>query len=188
MADNLISLETYKSYVGINSENEDTVIELLIPRVSAFVKNYCKRTLIDYAYETKIEVSNGGVSSILVDEPPILTLTGLDYSSDYGQTYTPLVEFTDWVADGDVIVPIGREEFAKQLRGYRVTYTGGYEDLPDDLIQAVTDLITYYRKNDGTVHATKFSNTNTMQIEHISDAALPAYIKRVLDMYVLDYS
>ena len=50
------------------------------------------------------------------------------------------------------------------------------------------DMVSYYMKNDGTVKAVKFTNTSTMQTEFISDIALPSYIRRILDNYVLDYT
>ena len=39
MAD-LITKTDYKAYMGISSTNQDTVIDLLIPKISAFVKTY----------------------------------------------------------------------------------------------------------------------------------------------------
>jgi hypothetical protein len=60
--------------------------------------------------------------------------------------------------------------------------------VPADLKLAVLDLVTYYRKNDGAIHSTKAPGTNSVQIEYVSTASLPAHIRRVLDMYVADYT
>jgi len=40
MASNLVTRAEYKAYVGIKSDNQDTEIDSLIPKVSALVKNY----------------------------------------------------------------------------------------------------------------------------------------------------
>ena len=187
MALNLVTLAEYKAYAELNSTNNDSVINILIPNVSQLVKNYCRRTFVDYVDTPKIEIFRGGVPYIMLEENPIITITSLELSIDYGQTYTPLVEFTDWVLDGNQIFPLTSTEFPKYLRGYKVTYTGGFDDVPDDIKLAVMDLITYYRKNEASVKALKHVNTNSMQIEYLSDAALPSHIKRILDMYISDY-
>lgn len=186
--DNLITLAQYKAYAGISSTTQDAKINLLIPRISQFVKTYCKRTFVDYVYDNKVEVFNGDSTSLILEETPIISVVSVEYSTDFGQSYTALTKFVDWVPDGDYIKPVNAVSFPYVLLGYRVTYKSGFEDLPEDLLQAVTDLITYYLKNDGSVSSTKFSNTTSMQIEYISDASLPAYIRRILDYYVSDYT
>lgn len=188
MALNLVTRAEYKAYAEINSTNSDEIIDFLIPRVSKFVKGYCRRTFVDYVDTPNIEIFSGGVPYFMLIEAPIISITSIDFSSDYGQTYTPLVQYTDWVQDGELIVPISTVDFPKYIRGYKVTYTAGFDDVPEDLSLAVLDLITYYRKNDGAVNALKHVNTTSMQIEYISDTALPAHIKRVLDLYVMDYT
>lgn len=187
MPSNLITLENYKSYAGINSTNQDAKINILIPKITQFVKNYCRRTFIDYVSTAKVEIFNGDLPYFILEETPIIAISSVEWSTDYGQTYTALTEFEDWLLDGELIKPITAEKFQEQLRGYKVTYTAGYSTIPEDLLLATMDLVTYYLNNEGSVNATKFSNTTSMQIEYISDAALPAYIKRVLDHYVADY-
>lgn len=188
MALNLVTLAEYKTYAGITSTKHDTIINFLIPRISQFVKNYCKRTFVDFVDTPRVEIQNGGTPYLLVDEPPILSITSLQYSTDYGQTYTTLTKFTDWVDDNNIIYPISDLEFPKKIRGYKITYSGGYNDVPTDLALAVLDMISYYRSNDGVVNAVKQTNSTSMQIEYISSTSLPAYIRRILDGYVLDYT
>lgn len=187
MALNLVTRAEYKEYAEINSTNSDDIIDILVPRVSMLVKNYCRRTFVDYVDTDKVEIFNGAVAYYIPEELPLIGTPTLDYSVDYGQTYTPLVPYTDWAIDGTFIVPLLTTEFPKAIQGYKLTYRAGFDDVPDDLTLAVMDLITYYRKNDGAVNSLKHVNTNSMQIEYLSDTALPSHIKRVLDMYVLDY-
>lgn len=187
---NLITKAEYKAYVGISSTNNDAEIDSLIPKVSAFIKNYCRRSFIDYLNDAKTEVFNGG-SKFYLKEFPVDKVLSLEYSNDYGQNYQELVEFTDWVLDTTeaAILPINATGvFAEYINGYIVTYTGGYETVPEDLKLAVMDLITYYRKSDSSIHNTKTPTSNSMQVEYITNTSLPAHIKRVLDLYVADYS
>lgn len=188
MAD-LVTLQEYKTYAGITSSNHDAEIQLLIPSVSKLVKTYCRRTFRDYFDETKVEVHEGGFQSILLQETPVVQVLSVQLSEDYGQTYTKLTKFVDWVLAGDEIRSLHPSGiFEAKVNGYKVSYFGGYETTPEDLKLAVLDLITYYRKNDAAIHSTKAPGTNAVQIEYISTTSLPANIRRVLDLYVLDYA
>lgn len=188
MAD-LVTKQEYKTYAGINSTNQDAEIDFLIPKVSEFVKTYCRRTFIDFFSETKTEVFKGGFATLLLKETPVTQVISVERSTNYGQTYTRLVRFTDWVQDGDSVVSLhATGVWPELINGYRVNYFAGYEFVPQDLKLAVLDLITYYRKNDAAIHSTKAPGTNAVQIEYISTTSLPAHIKRILDQYVSDYT
>lgn len=187
---NLITKAEYKAYAGINSTNSDAEIDSLIPKVSEFTKQYCRRTFIDYYNDEKIELFTGG-SIFYLKEFPVDKILLVEYSNDYGQNYQELTEFQDWVLDvkQDAILPINTtKEFPEAINGYKVMYTGGYEAVPQDLKLAVMDLVTFYMKNEGSIHNTKTPTSNSMQVEYITNTNLPAHIKRVLDLYVADYS
>jgi hypothetical protein len=188
MSNNLITRAEYKAYANLTNPNTDTEIDAIIPKVSAFVKTYCKRGFNDYVSEFKTELFNGGLGSYPLAETPVISVAMLEYSIDFGQTYTELAEFTDWVEDQGYIVSVNPAGFPRQLKGYRVVYTAGYETLPEDLKLAVCDLVTYYRRNDAAIHSNKAPGTNAVQIEYISSTSLPAHIRRVLDFYRADYS
>lgn len=188
MAKNLITRAEYKAYAGLTSPNHDQEIDQLIPKVSELVKTYCKRTFVDWLDDPKLEYFNGGYQTLLLEETPVVQILEVAYSQDYGQTYTPLTEFQAWVLDQNYIVSVNPAGFARQLRGYRVSYLAGYEQLPEDLKLAILDLITYYRKNDMAVHSNKAPGTNTVQIEYVTTTSLPSHIRRVLDFYRADYS
>lgn len=184
----LITLEEYKAYAGISSPNNDSEILILIPKIGIIIRNYTGRALIDYYNTIKQETSDGDVPYILVQEMPIREIVAVEYSTDFGNTYTPLDQFTDFVykADLGAIVPTNKSGFPYSLNGYRVSYTGGYSEAPGDLKLAAMDLVTYYRKSDMSVKSTRSPGANTTQIEYILSAVLPAHIRRVLDSYRLD--
>jgi len=198
MALNLITLVEYKTYAGIKSNNYDAEVTALIPRVSQFVKNYCGRTFVDYVDTDKVEYFNGGVSKFLLAENPVINVASVGYSIDFGQNYTNLVQYKDWILDGNEIQSLNTNAvnslitvnrgFPEVIRGYKVTYRAGYDDVPADVALAIMDMVTYYRKNDMSVHSTKAPGTNSVQIEYISTTGLPAHIRRVLDMYRSDYT
>ena len=189
MGANLITKAEYKTYAGITSVNQDAEIDLLIPKVSELVKSYCRRTFVDYFDEAKTEVFDGGFGSLLLKETPVTQVVSVQRSLDYGQTYTKLTKFVDWVQTGDYVVCTDPRGFQPLLNGYKVTHFAGYEIVPADLKLAVLDLVTYYRRNDSSIHNNKSpGGGGSVQLEYIMNTNFPAHIKRVLDLYVADYT
>lgn len=192
MGTNLVTRAEYKTYAGISSTNSDAEIDQLIIQVSQLVKTYCRRTFVDNVDDAKVERFNGGgFYKYYLKEYPIIQVSSVEYSSDYGLTYSALTEYTDYVYDPSItaIQSLAITGFTNAINGYRVTYTCGYEDGPPaDLKIAILDLITYYRRNDSAIHSTKAISPNTMQVEYVSSSAFPVHIKRVLDMYMTDYT
>ena len=185
MAINLITRAEYKAYTGIKSENQDSEIDSLIPKVSDLVKSYCRRTFVDWVDEPKVEVSNGGSYFIIPKETPVISVLSLEKSEDYGQTYTQLVEFVDYVldAESDNVASIASTGFDKLVNGYKLTYFAGYETMPQDLKLVVMDLVTYYMKNDAVSHMQKTTSSGSLQLEYMTSAQFPSHIARVLNMY-----
>ena len=179
----LTNASEYKRYAGISSDTQDNTIASLIPKVSALVKTYCRRTFVDYVDEIKVDRFTGGLQLDLT-EYPVLQVSSVEYSPNFGLSYTDLTEFRDWVLDTSseaIVSPYG--EFPKAINGYKVSYTAGFEVIPEDLKLAVLDLITYYLKNDGAVHSARSPSANTVQVEYITTIRFPSHIQRVLDQY-----
>jgi hypothetical protein len=186
----LVTKAEYKAYAGITSVNQDAVIDTLIPKISKLVKTVCRRTFVDYVGDAKTEYSEGGMPYITLSETPVISINSVNYSSDYGKTYTALVEFTDYVLNkrDNSLASLSTDGFAQGINAYEVSYNAGYETLPEDLKLAVFDLIGYYVKNDMAIHSPKAPGTNSVQIEYVTSTNLPAHIKRVLDQYTADYA
>ena len=191
MALPLITRAEYKVYAGLTSPTQDTAIDNLIPKVSQLVKNYCRRSFVDYVNESKVDYFNGGFFNLIPTESPTIQVQSLEYSSDYGNTYTTLLEFVDYVVskgNGEVYTTSKTTPFTEGINAYKLTYTAGYDELPEDLKLAIFDLVTYYLKYDMAVHSPKAPGTNTVQIEYVTNSSLPSHIRRVLDLYKADYA
>lgn len=214
----LVTKAEYKTYQGISSTTSDGALDLLIPKVSELIKSICRRTFVDYVTDLKVEYSDGGTNTIELKETPIILISSLEYSTDYGQTYTVLTEFTHyvWARNQNNLRPLlmstqplevysgspygntnygympygttANPIFPVAINGYRVTYNAGYDTLPEDLKLAIFDIIQYYMRNDSAIHSTKAISPNTMQIEYVSNTNFPAHIKRVLDLYTASYN
>lgn len=187
----LFTLADYKAYQGLTSPNQDAAIKAIIPIASQMVKTYCRRTFNDFVNDAKIEVNSGGSDKLYLSEFPVLAISSVEYSTDYGATFIALAEFTEYVANLEegYLLPINYDGiFPTALNGYKITYTGGYETVPADLKVAAMDLLTYYLKNDMAVKAQRAAGANTVQIEYITKNTLPSHIVRVLDMYLANVS
>lgn len=189
MGNNLVTLQEFKAYKGINGNSQDSIISSIIPKVSSLVKTLCRRSFVDYVEEIKVEVVETlNDSVIFLCEDPVISVLSVEESLDYGKTYSLLNEFEHYAVKKKLgtIEAIGGK-FSQLPNAYVVQYTAGYETIPDDLKLAVLDLIEYYIKNDAAVHSPKAPGTNSVQIEYISTTSLPAHIKRVLDQYTSHY-
>jgi hypothetical protein len=182
---NLFTLAEYKVYAGIVSTTQDVQINTLIPKVSQLAKTICARAFNDYVDDAKVEVYAGGTTKLVMSEYPLIALSSVEYSDDYGATYTPLIEFIDFVVDSEDghITSVAPTGFPKKINGYKVTYTAGFDPIPEDLKVAVMDLLSYYLKNDMAVKSQRNVGANTVQIEYITKNTLPSHISRVFDLY-----
>lgn len=192
MAQNLISVAEYKTYSGISSTNQDAALALVIPKVSELVKSICRRTFVDYVDEFKTETKRNLTNNrFLATETPVISFNSVEFSNDFGKTYSALVEYQDYVVDVEAdaveIIAYPYVDYSR-VNAFRFTYSAGYEEVPQDLKMAVMDLVQYYMRNDSAVHSTKLVSPNTMQIEYISSTNLPAHIKRVLDLHTASYN
>lgn len=186
MAAEFFTLAEYKTYANLTSPNQDTAIKNLIPKVTQLAKTYCRRTFNDYVDDAKVEVQNGGLPYLLMSEYPLISVASVEYSADFGKTYTPLVEYTDYAVDQEAgtVQVLGQSAWPRSVNGYKVSYTAGFETLPEDFKLACMDLLTYYLKNDMAVKSQRDAGSNTVQIEYITKNTLPSHIARVFDLYM----
>lgn len=188
---NLITLDEYKEYKGINSPDRDDMIEALITRTSDFIKRFTNKTFIDYAYVNKIEYHDGkDLESVLLEEPPILSVASVKTSTDGGVTQTTLVENTDFFVEKGIAQIISNDAsgtftyLGVGFHSLEVTYKGGYTAVPQDIRQANLDFVTYYLENEYTPKR-QFSQmtTENFNFRAESDLGLPGHIQRILEYY-----
>lgn len=187
---NLITIDEFKTYKGINSEEYDPTISSLIAAVSSFVKEYTNRDLIDYAFVDKVEYFDATYYYEMYPvEFPLLEVTELATSIDGGVTYTALTENTDYFVDTTtdrVVSNTGLTGFVSSSIAHysgRLTYKGGYEKTPYALRIAVMDMVQYYRNEEHAPSKSMVSSSIENPVNIIIGSQLPPHIKRVLDLY-----
>lgn len=184
---NIIDLYTYKSNKGINSTTNDVKITSLVDSVNSFIVAYCNRTFIDSYSTDKVEYHDGTQKEVYPLEFPIRSVTSIAVTDDFGQTYTNLEEFVDYVTDysNDKIIAI-YDQFAYGVmptRSLKLTYKAGYANVPLDLQLAAIHLIEYYMEEQYTPRKSLQGATIENLLYTDSSSRLPAHIKRTLDYY-----
>ena len=176
----LIDIDEYKIYAKISTTDQDEKLELLSSSISELVKAYCARTFIDHYAADKVEYYNGGDTSYFTEEMPIVSVTSVEESIDYGQNYSALVAFTDYVVDlmNDKLI-IFAGDLVSSPNYYKITYKGGFPRLPLDLKLACFDLMDYYMKKESTPR----KSGSDVSVQYITNSDFPPHIKRVLDLY-----
>jgi hypothetical protein len=192
MAD-LITLDEYKTSEKIESTKEDARLNTIITSVSQLVKTYCNNTFVDYKTTNKTEYFNNhySVTSIQLSESPLLTVVSVKERTGIAEAYKTLVVNVDYYVDlgTDSIFRSnganGYTPFPMGPGAVEVVYTAGYTTCPADLQLAVSDLITYYHKDEHKARQTMqgASIQNNTSSSQRNNVAFPDHIKRVLDLY-----
>lgn len=198
MAD-LVTLQQYKDFAGLQSLKNDARINIVIDQVSQLVKSYCGTTIIDYASTNKTEYFNigQGVDRVILEESPLLQVVSVEERTSQADAYVTLItENSDssgkyeYIADmeSDSIVrttSTGTKPFPKGMKAVKVVYKAGYTSTPDDLKLAVFDLIKYYMKDERKERQTIAGSSieNPLSSSLVGNIGFPDHIKRILDMY-----
>ena len=187
-----ITLDKYKDYKKLKSEDNDEKLVTIINGVWALIESYCDRS---FTSQTVVEYHDAKSEEVYLKQFPVTSVTSVETSTNGGLTYTALSEdasnlegyFVD-LEDGVILTQKSGYKFLTDynipFRSLKVTYVYGYEDnaLPNDLRLAAYDLIDYYK--DGEHVPVKTFGAATIQNAFpVSERHLPAHVKRVLDMY-----
>ena len=203
-----ITLPEIKSYLSISSDIHDANLALLANYACAVVESYIGHELAASSYT---ELHDGGYSSIFVDRVPINNVASVleydgnqyvpligpaasDGSLNNTKANANVVQFT-WdsetgkvtrdVTDGSGNYPVqltDQIKFRNFVKGIKITYNGGYTNMPGDLKLATLDYVKILYKQD-------FSSSSSFRGESKTNTELtanfPPHIRRVLDLHRL---
>ena len=199
MAD-LITLQQYKDFAGLQGESENAKINVIIPAISQAVKTYCATSFIDYYSVDKTEyfdITDDLTYAIMVDESPLVSVSLVRERQSQADSWVTLItENSDGSGKYDYILDIekdtifrttatGDKYFPKGRKAVEVTYRAGYSATPEDLKLACFDLVKYYlkdeRKQAMTIQGAQVQNPVSTSLRDNID--FPDHIKRILDFY-----
>ena len=191
---NLITLADYKDAEGIQSPKDDLRINSLIPSISQLVKTYCGNSIVDFYNSNKVEDFDiyWETFAVQLTESPIVDVVSVQERGSYDEAYTTLTTgaheyYLDTRTDSIIRTNSsgGRINWKHGVGAVKVTYKAGYASTPEDLKLAVSDLITYYLKDEHKERRTLggASIQNQSSTTQRNNVAFPDHIKRVLDLY-----
>ena len=197
---NLITLQQYKDFAGIQGVTEDAKINVIVPAISQAVKTYCGTSFIDYYSTNKTEyfdIKDTYTTSIMVDESPLNTVVSVEERQSQSESYVTLIsENSDGSGKYEYIVDTtvdsifrtddtSDKAFPKGRKAVKVVYTSGYASTPEDLKLACFDLVKYYLKDERKERLTiaGASIQNNISTTLRENIGFPDHIKRILDFY-----
>ena len=199
MAD-LITLQQYKDFAGLQGVQTDARINVIIDSISQLVKNYCGTSFIDFYSTDKTEffdILDNHTTRIMLGESPLVSVSQVQEREDQSSSYVTLITensdssdkyeyMIDTVTDSIVRTNSTTDiPFPRGRKAVKVVYRAGYSSTPEDLKLACFDLVKYYlkdeRKDRMTIAGATVENAVSTSIRN--NAGFPDHIKRVLDMY-----
>ena len=200
MAD-LVTLQQYKDFAGLQGVQQDAKINVIIGNVSQLVKTYCGSSIIDYASTNKVEYFNiqRGDERVILAESPLIEVVSVEERESQADSYVTLItENSDSSGKYEYIVDTDSNSivrtnstttkaFPQGMKAVKVTYKAGYTSTPEDLKLAVFDLVKYYlkdeRKERMSIAGSTIENQSSTSLRN--SIGFPDHIKRVLDLYKL---
>lgn len=202
----LVTLNEVKNYLDINSNTFDAKLSNLITYASGLIESYCSRSFANS--NVTFEYQDGGKPYIFVNNPPINNVwsvaeyDGTQYvlltdppvdgglpnvaanaNSAPGYTYDPSPGKIWKGYTTEISSSINNSQaFKSYPRGVRISYNGGYTNIPDDLKLCCLALVKDLHKGiDAQI--TRFDREQIQQMPY--SAGFPPHIRRVLDLYRL---
>ena len=197
---NLVTIQQYKDFAGLQGVQSAARINTLIPQVTQIVKTYCGTSIVDFYSSAKtdyFDIVDGDTSRVMLDESPVNTVTSVQERTNQADSYVTLITensdssgkyeyIIDTITDSIIrTTSTGTKSFPRGHRAVRVIYTAGYSTTPNDLKLAVYDLVKYYMK-DQTIKRRQIAGA-MLESQSTSGIAgnigFPDHIKRILDLY-----
>jgi hypothetical protein len=138
----LTTVPNCKAFRGIPGDNQehDAELDRLIPSVQEFLERECERV---FEQATVTEYYNGldWQDRLMVARPPIVSITNI--WDDLMRTYaTPLLNTRYVIEQAEAgVIRLDGFTFQKGIRNIKITYSGGFSAIPEDLEQAAIELV-----------------------------------------------
>lgn len=178
------TVEAYKQWAAIKGTEKDTSIKTMIPLSQSIIESYCNRV---FSKAAKTEYYNGSKRKVFVKCPPIDPVITVQMWDDTNRVYdgATLVPATDYAIDYESgIIQLEYPTF-QGLNSLKVSYTGGYSILPNEILSACYMLIAVLMKEGpgGTIGISSRSMPNG-SVAFVSED-LPATLRMILDKFRL---
>jgi hypothetical protein len=197
------TLARQKSFMGITSTTNDTLLTRLILSATDFVKKYTRRDFFRQAYSNE-QYHGTGTTKLVLKNYPIdsgetfsLQQRAPSWTDDVNGDWQT-IDTDQYIVDYDKGIIHFQGVFAKGILNWRVSYTAGFyvpadnefddetddeKDLPMDLEGAIWDLVSAYFNDRKTNKNIKSSRVRDISITYRSAVQKDEEMKRVLQFY-----
>jgi len=145
-ANNLCSLEEIKEFYGFTGSQaeDDDLIETLIERVTYDFQNYCG--IDSFLADDYVEYVDGNGSRYLfVKNTPINSVASIYEDPDWVWSASSEISSDDYLVNSNYI--LYKDIWSAGLSNYKVSYNGGYTEIPLDLKQcAIEEILKKYKR------------------------------------------
>jgi len=181
IANALTTVVKVKLHLGISVATYDSLFEQLIDEATLFIETYCNRVISKTTHTDVLFDGDDYDSTLYIKNFPITEIDTIEYNNgtfatpDWTAYTTDQYEYN--LAEGiiyfDVDLPSGKQNV-------RITYTGGFTTVPQDIEMACNKLVARYynkRKSEGV-------SAETAGITNLTwDDVLTKEITSVLNRY-----
>lgn len=180
----IADLEIYlKTTISDGNPSIDTADEalygFLITAISEYIELYCGRvfTATDYI----IQVDGNGVNDLILDNPPIISLTSAKYVDISGNTTE--IDTDDIKIDYKNGILYKSTDWTQGRYNVEITYSAGYSNIPDGLKNIVCEAVVSSYNKIGTTIGIKKEKLGDYSYELFENQDDEAQFNSKLDLY-----
>lgn len=154
-----VTLAEAKNHMRVSHQDEDGLIDALIPAARQWVEHFTKRALVDQTWQLTLDAFPA--AELWIPRPPLMSVTSIDYTKQDGTSDS--VDSSIYIVDTDHLP--GRVALAdgeswpsddlQSIAAVIVTYQAGYgssaDDVPRPLRHAVLMLVGHLYEHRETV-------------------------------------
>lgn len=181
----LVTLEKTLQYLK-ESEDRDDVVQAILDGVSAEFESRTNRVFAQANYTDALD---GGCSYVLVENPPIISVTSVHESNSIPAVFnaTTLVDadtYVSYAGEGRVQLLGARARFARGYQNVQVIYSGGWVTIPADVQLAVMRWVGHIWKEEDTARfGLQGRSFEGQQAQFVPPPEVPPQIMRVIRLY-----
>ena len=177
----LTNLQLVKDYLGIKTEGEDPLLQVMIDQKSAEIEDRCSRQFKLQSYSEAIDgLGEGdGLTKVMVSQSPLVSVTSLSVGGVAIPARTS-VTGNGYVIDDNDVITLQGYTFDQGTKNILATYTAGYATIPADLQMAATYLVCLeYQRRKRIGISSEGTQGQTRSYEQDE----PAWVTRTIENY-----
>jgi|SRR5690554_2744048 len=137
----LTTITAVKEYIPEATDDDNDILTKLITRASKFIKNHTDRELNKTVFKEAIDGDNS--CELFVSEYPIISVENIKINNAIVYENGTAKDGNNYYIYQDIGIIRRSIYWPKDFQNIEVNYTAGYETIPEDLEQAVIELVAF---------------------------------------------